>query len=64
MIKVKKRNHESEQQMVRRFKRKVARSGVLKAVRQKRWFVSESEKRRIALKKAKRRARRKRSKGR
>jgi small subunit ribosomal protein S21 len=62
MISVKKRNNESEQQMVRRFKRKVARSGVLKAVRQKRWFISESEKRRIALKKAKRRAAKKRRK--
>lgn len=60
MITVNKRSNESEQQMIRRFKRAVARSGVLKAVRQKRWFVSDSEQRRIALKKAKRRAAKKR----
>lgn len=46
---------ESQDQLLRRFRKKVAKSGVLSTVRRKRWFVSESELRRIQKKKAARR---------
>ena len=52
------RSNESQEQLLRRFRRKVAKSGVLSTVRQKRWFVSKSELRRIEKKKAIRRFRR------
>lgn len=45
--------------LFRRFRKSVSGSGVLSTVRKKRWFISESEQRRIARKKAIRRARRK-----
>ncbi|UCD43635.1 MAG: 30S ribosomal protein S21, partial [Chloroflexota bacterium] len=47
-----------QQQLLTRFRKKVARSGRLKDVRRKRWFVSKSELRRIAKKKAIRRNKR------
>jgi small subunit ribosomal protein S21 len=43
---------------LKRFRKKVAKSGVLSAVHRKRWFVSKSEVRRIQKKKAIRRHRR------
>jgi small subunit ribosomal protein S21 len=43
---------------MRRFRKKVAKSGVLSTVRRKRWFVSKSELRRINKKKAIRRHKR------
>jgi small subunit ribosomal protein S21 len=43
---------ESQQSLLKRFRKKVARSKVLSTVRRKRWFVSESEQRRIAKQKA------------
>ena len=52
--------HESPEEMLRRFRKKVLRSGRLAAVRQKRWFVSKSEVRRIEKQKAIRRLRRRR----
>lgn len=52
------RDGESQEALVRRFRKKVQRSGILKDVRKKRWFVSKSEKRRIAKRKAIRRIRR------
>lgn len=52
MTKVELRNNESQQQLLKRFRKKVAKSGRLSAYRQKRWFVSKSELRRIAKKKA------------
>ncbi len=55
MTTVRLRNNESPQQLLSRFRKKVTRSGRLTAVRQKRWFVSKSELRRIAKKKAIRR---------
>ena len=55
MTKVTLRNNESQQQLLRRFRKKVSKSGKLSAVRRKRWFVSKSEQRRIAKKKAIRR---------
>lgn len=59
MIKVEARPNEPEPQLFRRFKGKVARSGVLAEVRVKRWHVSRSEKRRLERKKAARRQHRK-----
>lgn len=52
MTKVELRTNESQQQLLRRFRKQVAKSGRLTAVRRKRWFVSKSEMRRIAKKKA------------
>lgn len=49
---------ESQEQLLRRFGKQVAKSGILSTVRRKRWYVSKSELRRIAKKKAIRRARR------
>ena len=64
MVKVKARPNESDAQLFRRFKGKVARAGVLSDVRKKRWHISKSEVRRIEKKKAIRRSRRKsRTKG-
>ena len=53
------RSGESQEDMLRRFRKEVAKAGILKALRKKRWFVSKSEKRRIAKAKAIRKARRK-----
>ena len=52
------RPNESQEQLMRRFRKKVAKSGVLSTVRRKRWFVSKSELRRIEKKKAIRRQKR------
>jgi small subunit ribosomal protein S21 len=43
---------------MRRFRKKVAKSGILSTFRRKRWFVSKSELRRIERKKAIRRLKR------
>jgi small subunit ribosomal protein S21 len=53
---------ESQEQLLKRFRKSVAKSGVLSTVRRKRWYVSKSELRRIQKKKAIRRARRKQRK--
>mgnify|MGYP001113425564 CR=1 FL=1 len=52
------RPNESQEQLMRRFRKKVIRSGILSTVRKKRWFVSKSEQRRDDKKKAIRRIRR------
>jgi small subunit ribosomal protein S21 len=52
------RPNESQEQLLKRFRKKVAKSGILSTVRRKRWFVSKSELRRIDKKKAIRRHRR------
>ena len=49
------RPNESQDQLFKRFKKKVMRSGILSQLRNKRWFVSKSEIRRIEKKKAIRR---------
>ena len=46
---------ESQEQLLKRFKKKIMRSGLLSQLRNKRWFVSKSEVRRIEKKKAIRR---------
>jgi small subunit ribosomal protein S21 len=56
---VKLRNGESQDQLLKRFRKKVVKSGVLSTVRRKRWFVSRSEQRRMDKKKAARRFKRK-----
>jgi small subunit ribosomal protein S21 len=53
------RNGESQDSLLKRFRKKVVKSGVLSTVRRKRWFVSKSEQRRMERKKAARRFKRK-----
>jgi small subunit ribosomal protein S21 len=55
MTSVNLRPNESQEQLFKRFKKKVMRSGLLSQLRNKRWFVSKSEVRRIEKKKAIRR---------
>ncbi|MFP3853141.1 MAG: 30S ribosomal protein S21 [Anaerolineales bacterium] len=62
MAKVVLRPNESQEQLLKRFRKKVSKSGVLSTVRRKRWFVSKSELRRIQRKKAIRRLRRRQRK--
>lgn len=52
------RNNESQDSLLKRFRKKVVKSGVLSTVRRKRWFVSKSEQRRMEQKKAIRRYKR------
>jgi small subunit ribosomal protein S21 len=52
------RDGESQESLMRRFRKAVTRSGVLRDARKKRFFVSKSEQRRIAKRKALRRLRR------
>jgi small subunit ribosomal protein S21 len=52
------RPNESQDALLKRFRKKVAKSGILSTVRRKRWFVSKSELRRIQRKKSIRRIRR------
>jgi small subunit ribosomal protein S21 len=52
------RPNETQDQLLKRFRKKVAKSGILSTVRRKRWFVSKSELRRINKKKAVRRMKR------
>jgi ribosomal protein S21 len=52
---------ESQEALLKRWRKEVTRAGILKAVRKKRWFVSNSEQRRIAKAKAIRKAKRKQS---
>ena len=56
------RANESQDQLLKRFRKKVTRGGVLSAIRDKRWFVSKSEQRRIDKKKSIRRIKRRQTK--
>ena len=58
MTTVRLRPNESQESLLRRFRKQVTKDGVMSAVRRKRWYVSKSELRRIDKKKAIRRARR------
>jgi small subunit ribosomal protein S21 len=58
MTQVTLRPNESQESLLRRFRKKVMKSGVLSTVRRKRWYVSKSELRRIEKKRAIRRSRR------
>ena len=57
MTRVVRRNGESPESILKRFRKKVARDRVLSDAKRKRYFVSKSEQKRIALRKAKRRER-------
>jgi len=50
--------NESDESLLKRFRKKVAKAGTMSIVRRKRWHVSKSELRRIQKKKAIRRLRR------
>jgi small subunit ribosomal protein S21 len=50
--------NETDESLLRRFRKKVAKAGVMSTVRRKRWHISKSELRRIQKKKAIRRIRR------
>jgi small subunit ribosomal protein S21 len=67
LAKVVLREGESQDKLLRRFRKKVIRSGVMSEVRKRRWFVSKNEQRRMEDKKAirrmKKRARRSRDYG-
>ena len=54
------RPNEKQDQLLRRFRKKVVKSGILSTVRRKRWFMSKSEQRRMEKKKAIRRLKRRR----
>ena len=49
------RNGESQDSLLKRFRKKIVKSGILSTIRNKRWFVSKSETRRMEKKKAIRR---------
>ncbi len=53
--------NESDESLLRRFRKKVTKAGVMSTVRRKRWHISKSELRRIQKKKAIRRMRRRQS---
>ena len=52
------RNGESQDSLLKWFRKKIVKSGVLSTVRRKRWLVSKSEQRRMEKKKAIRRIKR------
>ena len=52
------RPNESSDSLMKRFRKKVVKSGVLSTLRRKRWFISKSENRRVEKKKAIRRIKR------
>jgi small subunit ribosomal protein S21 len=58
MPRVVKLSNESDESLLRRFRKQVTKAGTMTVVRNKRWHVSKSELRRIKKKKAARRARR------
>ena len=57
-VKVERKSNETDEQLLRRFRKKVAHSRMMSEVRRRRWYVSKSEVERIQKKKAKRRAQR------
>ena len=61
MVSVALKPGESSEQLLKRFRKKVQRERVLSDMRKKRFFLSNSEKKRIALRKAKRRERNRQS---
>ena len=62
MATVKLKPNESQEQLLRRFRKRVTNAGVLSTIRRKRWHISKSELRRIEKKKAIRRSRRRQRK--
>jgi ribosomal protein S21 len=62
MTRVKRKSGESFDSLLKRFRKKVARDRVLSEAKKHRYFVSDAEKRRIALRKAMRRERKRQRK--
>jgi small subunit ribosomal protein S21 len=60
-IRVERKSDETEEQLLRRFRKKVARSRMMSELRRRRWHVSKSEVRRIQKKKVIRRSKRRQS---
>ncbi len=60
LTKVELRPGESQRSLLKRFRKKVARSRILSTVKKKRYYVSDSEKKRIARRKAIRREKKRR----
>lgn len=58
MTRVELRHGESQQSLLKRFRKRVTRDRILSTVRRKRYFMPKSERRRIAYRKAVRRERR------
>lgn len=58
MVRVELRANESQQQLLKRFRKKVIRNRILSTVRRKRFFISKSELNRMKKKKAIRKQRR------
>jgi len=52
------RSGESQDSLLKRFRKKIVKSGILSTIRNKRWFVSKSETRRMEKKRAMRRIKR------
>ncbi len=61
MTRVELKPGESPEGLLKRFNKEVIKSGVLRSLKRKRWYVSPSEARREAKKRAIRRARRRES---
>jgi small subunit ribosomal protein S21 len=57
MTRVVLRSGESPESLLKRFRKKVTKDRILSEAKKKRFFVSKSEERRVALRKAKRRER-------
>ena len=57
MTKVVVRSGESPENLLKRFRKQVTRDRILSDAKKKRYFVSKSEQKRVALRKAKRRER-------
>jgi len=55
---VKRMPNESNESLMRRFRKKVTKAGVMSTVRRKRWHISKSELRRMQKKKSIRRMKR------
>lgn len=55
------RPNEPQDQLLKRFRKKIVKSGILSTVRRKRWFISKSELRRVEKKKSARRIKRRQS---
>jgi small subunit ribosomal protein S21 len=62
MATVRLKPNETQESLLRRFRKRVTNAGVLSTVRRKRWHISKSELRRIEKKKAIRRSRRRQRK--
>jgi len=58
-VRVELRPGESQEQLLKRFRQVVTKEKIMSEIRKRRWYVSKSEKRRIAKAKAIRKARRK-----